>query len=631
MTCPVCASGNPSGSSVCRTCGTPLSRRAQSPSLALSVGKKLQQGKYTVNAMLGQGGFGITYLATDTALRRRVAIKELFPPGCMRHGDSVVLPTSHARLNAREFDRAKERFVKEAQTLAQFDHPGIVRVYTEFKENNTAYMVMEYLQGRTLAEWWVANGGAPSEAEAVSYAMAIGQALQEVHEAGVLHRDVKPQNVIVTDDGRTVLLDFGAARELTAVMTVMLTEGFAPLEQYGSRTPVGVPTDVYGLGATLYVLLTGRAPVPAPDRRAGIALLAPNQLNAQVSEKVSKAVMKSMEVDAPDRYQSMDEFLNALANGESVGPPPLAARTSTRGERSVERDLPGKPKIVDVANTSAGTSATLTFQRPTGAADDHIAGYDFQKRLSSRLWSEAQTPTRVASGQTHYTFTGLARQSTYVFRVRAYNDSGSGAWSDDSPEQYIPPAPPTPSLVRTPPPRPTAPTLKRADGSARVTWAKVRGATGYDLRWRQHGMWRHVPNVVSPMSVAPLVNRRRLDAQLRAKNDTGASAWSPTAGLPPRRRMRSVLAVVLPIVIMIVVALVAGREELGGPDPREEPAPEAPPQNDDGPKSGEEHGGTATPEDDGNAAVTEEHSADPSERIYPRISALVTGSFGLSN
>ena len=269
-------------------------------SRALPKGTRLQQGKYTVDAVLGQGGFGITYLATDTALRRRVAIKELFPPGCVRHGVSVALTTPLARLNSREFDQAKERFVKEAQTLARFDHPGIVRVYTEFKENNTAYMVMEYLQGKTLAEWWVAKGGAPREAEAVSYAMAIGQALKEVHEAGVLHRDVKPQNVIVTDDGRTVLLDFGAARELTADMTVMLTEGFAPLEQYGSCTPVGVATDVYGLGATLYVLLTGRAPVPAPERRNGIALLAPVQLNAAVSERVSNAVLRSMEIDAPD-------------------------------------------------------------------------------------------------------------------------------------------------------------------------------------------------------------------------------------------------------------------------------------------------------------------------------------------
>ena len=544
-------------------------------SRALPKGTRLQQGKYTVDAVLGQGGFGITYLATDTALRRRVAIKELFPPGCVRHGVSVGLPTPLARLNATEFDRAKGWFVTEAQALARFIHPGIVRVYTEFKENNTAYMVMEYLQGKTLAELWVANGRGLSEREAVRYVMAIGQALREVHEASLLHRDVKPQNVIVTDDGRAVLVDFGAVRGFTAGVTenidIVLTPGYAPLEQYAIRARVSVSTDVYALGATLYNLLAGRVPVAAPDRYGGIALAAPEQLNPQVRERVSRAVMKSMEINAPDRYQSMDEFLEALANGEPTRPRTPLARTLIRRDKPAQGrgPVPGKPKIVDVANPSAGTSAALIFERPTGAADDQIAGYDFQKRLSSRLWSEAQAPTRVASLQTRYTFTELARQSTYVFRVRAYNDSGSGAWSDDSPEQFIPAAPPT--SVRPPPPsRPTAPNLTRADGSARATWARVRGATGYDLRWRQHGTWRHVPNVVSPLSLAPLVNRRRLDAQLRARNDTGASAWSPTAWLPPRRRMRSVLAVVLPAVIMIVVALVAGREGIGSKAPRKD-------------------------------------------------------------
>ncbi len=562
MTCPVCASGNPRGSSVCRSCGTPFSARPQRPSPALRAGTKLQQGKFTVSAVLGQGGFGITYLATDTALRRRVAIKELFPHGCMRQSGSVVLPPPPSPLNAREFDRAKEWFVKEAQTLARFVHPGIVRVYTEFTENNTAYMVMEYLQGRTLAEWWIENGGAPSEAEAVSFAMAIGQALTEVHEAGVLHRDVKPQNVIVTDDRRTVLLDFGAARELTAVMTVMLTSGFAPMEQYGSGTRVGVSVDVYGLGATLYTLLTGTAPVPAPDRLSGRVLMPPERLNAQVSQRVSKAVMKSMEIDASARYQSMAEFLEALGREGPPSPP-------------VARELIGKPKIVNVANPNAGTSATLIFERPSGVAVDQVTGYNFQKRLSSRIWSEAPAPTRVASRKTNYTFTGLARQSTYVFRVRAYNDSGTGAWSDDSPQHFIPAAPvtrqPLPKPPPKPPPRPTAPTLTRADGSARVTWAKVNGAMGYDLRWRQRGTWKHVRDVVSPMRIAPLVNRERLDVQLRAKNDTGASAWSSTIWLPPRPRLRSAFGVALLVLIMIVFALVAGRDGPGSAPPREDP------------------------------------------------------------
>ncbi len=443
----------------------------------LPVGTRLQQGKYTVDKVLGHGGFGITYLATDTALRRRVAIKELFPRGCVRQGSSVVLPTPPARLNAKDFDRAKERFVKEARTVARFDHPGIVRVYTEFRENNTAYMVMEYLQGRTLAELLEANGGGLSEPEAVRYVKAIGQALKEVHEASVLHRDVKPENVLVTDEGRTVVVDFGAAREFTADVTesieVVLTPGYAPLEQYGSRARAGVYTDVYALGATLYRLLTGKVPVAAPDRYSGIALKGPDQVNAQVSEKVSKAVMKSMEADAPDRYQSMDDFLDALANREPPRPPPAA------------------------------------------------------------------------------------------------------------------------------------PTLTRGDGSCRATWANVSGATGYDLRWRQREAWTHVPNVVSPRTIAPLVDRARVDVQVRATNGTGASDWSPIGCSDgtscrvahPGMMKRIVFGVALLAVIMIGVWWIGtGREREGEPPSREDPAP---------------------------SALPEERGDEPVVPSYPRIRSLV--------
>ncbi len=281
----------------------------------MPVGTKLQQAKYTVGRVLGQGGFGITYAGGDAALRRKVAIKEAFFDDCVRHGNLVMIPP-HARLSVAEFGRSKQRFVDEARTVARFNHPGIVAVYTAFEENNTAYMVMEFLQGTTLEELLTANGGALSEREAVRYVTAIGQALQEVHKNGVLHRDVKPGNVIVTDDGRTVLVDFGSAREYTADvsgrMSVFVTEGYAPLEQYARCARRGVYTDMYALGATLYHLLTGQVPIDAPNRSHGIALRAPHSVNTHVSRNVSQAVMKSMEIRWSDRYQSIGEFLDAL-------------------------------------------------------------------------------------------------------------------------------------------------------------------------------------------------------------------------------------------------------------------------------------------------------------------------------
>ena len=495
--------------------GTDPERGDDEPAITgrtLPKGTQLQQGKYVVNRVLGQGGFGITYLAEDTALRRHVAIKELFPPGCVRHTNAVVRPNFRAPLTANKFDLAKTKFLKEAQTLARFDDPGIVRVYTVFTENNTAYMVMKYLRGRTLGELLKENGGVLSEPEAVRYVDAIGQALTKLHDAGVLHRDVTPENALVTD-GRPVLVDFGEAREFTADVTgsmeVGITPGYAPLELYGGASKADAYTDVYALGATLYRLVTGKVPVEAPDRVGGLRLRPPHEVNAEVSEKVSKAVMKSMAIRAADRYQTMDEFLNALASRE-----------------------PPRPR----------------------------------------------------------------------------------------------------------PPTPAAPTLTRDDGSCRASWVNVDGATGYDLRWRQRGAWTLVTDAVRPGTIAPLVRSEILDVQVRSKNRTGASAWSPiawSAGTPASGGMmrriafglallmkRIAFVVALLAVIMIVVLSDGGGEEpFDGP--REDTVPEAPPDEDDGPKSSEENAGTATPEDDGAADVPEKPAAEPAERIYPRISSLV--------
>ena len=318
MTCPVCASRNPPGAGVCQTCGAAFSAQgAERNSHALALGTKLQQGKYTVGKVLGQGGFGITYKGGDLVLGRLVAIKELFlRDECVRHGAQVTIPP-HARVPAAEFDRATQRFVEEARTVARFNHLGIVGVHTMFEENGTAYMVMEYVHGRTLGHLLEANGGVMGERDAVTSVSALGPALKQLHRNGVLHRDLNPANVIMKDDGVAVLVDFGAARNFTADMTrnfsVFLTEGYAPLEQYGSRTRLGAYTEVYALGATLYHLLTGRVPVRAPDRVNGVALAEPRRVNVRVGAKVSNAVMKAMAIRAPDRYQSVGDFLRALA------------------------------------------------------------------------------------------------------------------------------------------------------------------------------------------------------------------------------------------------------------------------------------------------------------------------------
>ncbi|MEL6578572.1 MAG: serine/threonine-protein kinase [Cyanobacteria bacterium J06621_12] len=279
----------------------------------LSPGACLADGEYRIEQPLGQGGFGITYRGIDTRLNRAVAVKEFFPEGCWREGSTVV---SAGRWNSDTYSNAKQKFLLEGQTLGQFNHPGIVQVFYYFEENNTAYMVMEYLKGKTLAEFLQQRQGKLSEAKALEHITKVGEALEILHRAQFLHRDIKPENIMLADDGRVVLIDFGAARDFaassTARHTTMLTPGYAPLEQYGRALKYGAFTDIYALGSTLYYLLTGEAPVSAIERAAGVELKSVKQIAPQISVHVSKAIAQAMAMDITQRIQSVQEFFDLL-------------------------------------------------------------------------------------------------------------------------------------------------------------------------------------------------------------------------------------------------------------------------------------------------------------------------------
>jgi serine/threonine protein kinase len=279
----------------------------------LSPGACLANGEYRIEQPLGQGGFGITYQGIDTRLNRAVAVKEFFPEGCWREGSTVV---SAGRWNSDTYSSAKQKFLLEGQTLGQFNHPGIVQVFYYFEENNTAYMVMEYLKGQTLAELLKKKQGQLSEAKALEHITKVGEALEILHQAQFLHRDIKPDNIMLVDDGRVVLIDFGAARDFTTTSTArhttMLTPGYAPLEQYGRALKYGAFTDIYALASTLYHLLTGQAPVSAIERAAGVELKSVKELAPHVSLQVSEAIAKAMVMDVTARIQSVKEFFDLL-------------------------------------------------------------------------------------------------------------------------------------------------------------------------------------------------------------------------------------------------------------------------------------------------------------------------------
>lgn len=265
----------------------------------ITAGKVLQNGKYVLDDTIGQGGFGITYKAIHTYL-----------------GQTVVIKTLQESLRCQEdFGRFEQQFIAEAQRIAKCQHPNIVRVLDFFEEAGQSFIVMDYIPGPTLAEEIKQNKRLP-EALAIHYIRQIGLALTVVHQNGLLHRDVKPQNIILQQGtDKVILIDFGIAREFTPGVTQthtgILSAGYAPIEQYlpkGKRSPA---TDVYALAATLYTLLTNQAPVAAVLRDR-IPLPTPRQLCPDISPSVERAIMRGLEMDAERRPQTVQAWLALL-------------------------------------------------------------------------------------------------------------------------------------------------------------------------------------------------------------------------------------------------------------------------------------------------------------------------------
>lgn len=286
----------------------------------LSKGAILQGGKYRIESVLGQGGFGITYLATQELLDRKVAVKEFFMRDfCSREGDtsSVTLGTAS---NRETMERYLNKFLKEARTIAALTHPNIIQIHDIFKENNTAYYVMEYIEGESLSQL-VKHRGALSESEAVKYIRAVAEALKYVHERKINHLDVKPGNIMLRHaDNRVFLLDFGLSKQYdaegnqTSSTPVGISHGYAPIEQYkpGGVKEFSPQTDIYALGATLYYLVTGIVPPSATDL-FDTELDYPETLSASVCN----AIRQAMKVQKKERPLNVDLFEVLLINWQN--------------------------------------------------------------------------------------------------------------------------------------------------------------------------------------------------------------------------------------------------------------------------------------------------------------------------
>jgi serine/threonine-protein kinase len=320
------------------------------------VGKTLQGGKYVLEQQLGQGGFGITFKATHYYLGQTVVIKTLNP----------------TIQDHPQFAKIEQQFQHEGRRLALCLHPNIVRVNDFFVEDGVPYLVMDYVPGLTLRQLVFPHNPLP-EALAVHYIRQVGSALQTVHQRGLLHRDVKPQNIILHQETQeVVLIDFGTAREFTPGMiqahTSLASEGYAPIEQYiaeAKRTPA---TDVYGLAATLYSLLTAQVPVASTLRHCQ-PLPTPHDFQPQLSATVNDAVMRGMAIEARHRPGTVAEWLALLPDlspQSSVPPPNIAsnaiAPTSTEiasTEMTATEVIPQPMARPPAARSTGSATSTL--------------------------------------------------------------------------------------------------------------------------------------------------------------------------------------------------------------------------------------------------------------------------------
>lgn len=310
--CPNCFDAKPANDA-CAACGYPQ-RSDNRAGVHLMPGTALH-GRYLTGRVLGQGGFGATYLGWDDRLHVKVAVKEFYPASLITRapGGSGVVPFSDE--HARGFTAGLGKFLEEARLLARLrDVKEIVGVQDFFEENGTAYLIMELLEGRTFKRYVAESGGRVEPKRALSILSPVMKALQAVHDQGLIHRDVSPDNIFITTTGERKLLDFGAARQATgdSGMTVILKPGYAPPEQYSQEGRQGPWTDVYAMCATLYCAIAGKAPPDATARFMNDVVPKPSALGVAMPPAFEKALLSGLAMRHQERPQSMRDLLKVL-------------------------------------------------------------------------------------------------------------------------------------------------------------------------------------------------------------------------------------------------------------------------------------------------------------------------------
>ena len=332
-------------------------------------------GHYTIEGVLGQGGFGITYLGIDELHEKKVAIKEFFPQGIVtrniEYQDTVTVTFVGEKDN---YEKGKERFLKEARTMAKFSKDeGIVKALDFFEINNTAYIVMEYLEGITLKQYLRENQRIAPE-DLIELLVPLIESLDEIHSQGMIHRDISPDNIMVLPDGRIKLMDFGAARDYTEFgeksLSIVLKPGYAPPEQYQTHGIQGPWTDIYALCATMYKCITGENPSDAIERVMDDSLKKISEFGIDILPQEEAAIIKGMSVSAKDRYQDIKDFCEDLYGGYEETSVPENKESEVEIETSSEikvteiaeqqksQYILRNPKVEDDSSTESGKKVT---------------------------------------------------------------------------------------------------------------------------------------------------------------------------------------------------------------------------------------------------------------------------------
>ena len=368
-------------------------------------------GRYLLGRVIGAGGFGITYIALDLVLERRVAVKEFFMGEAMYRTKACAVTVSTINEAQDEMYRnSKEKFEREAKILAHLNNmPGIVQVHDFFQENGTAYIAMEYLGGKTLGEYVKEKGGRLSLEETKKILFPIMESLDEIHMEGILHRDISPDNIKFSEDGALKLFDFGGAKlekKDGVSKVVYMKAGYSPLEQYTINGNQGPWTDVYAMAATMYFCICGKRPPEAPDRSSGEQLILPEKYGIKISKKEEKVLVKALELRYDLRYQTMEEFKEELE--KSAGNPKWQKIVIAVGAIGiglgilafaalVERRSSGKKQEVAVIETESEKITEKTEKAETEKAAKEATETETQKATEKITEAETQKATEKAT------------------------------------------------------------------------------------------------------------------------------------------------------------------------------------------------------------------------------------------